>query len=73
MQGKNNEDFGIRVDRYSFDEYRKLYRGKLKDFLAQNNQLERWQESEEISVNMVDKDIKLSPLVRPNPESTKKK
>ncbi|MGD1920717.1 MAG: hypothetical protein ACFCAD_18640 [Pleurocapsa sp.] len=73
LQGKNNEDFGIRVDRYSFDEYRKLYRGKLKDFLAQNNQLERWQESEEISVNMVDKDIKLSPLVRPNPESTKKK
>ncbi|MGL5796354.1 MAG: hypothetical protein ACRC06_18510 [Waterburya sp.] len=53
LQGKTNEDFGIRVDQYSFDEYRKIYRQKLRDFLAENNELERWQESDKISVDMV--------------------
>jgi hypothetical protein len=53
VQGKPYEDFGIRVDQYSFDEYRKIYRQKLRGFLAENNQLQRWQESEKISVDMV--------------------
>jgi hypothetical protein len=53
LQGKPYEDFGIRVDQYSFDEYRKIYRQKLRGFLAENNQLQRWQESEKISVDMV--------------------
>jgi hypothetical protein len=53
VQGKPYEDFGIRVDQYSFDEYRKIYRQKLRGFLTENNQLQRWQESEKISVNMV--------------------
>lgn len=61
LQGEDKEDFGIRVDRYSFDEYRNLYRSKLKNFLAENDQLERWQESEEIVVNMVDNDINFNP------------
>ena len=55
MQGEEGGNFGIRVDKYSFDEYRNLYREKLKNFLAENNQLELWQESPEISVNMVEK------------------
>lgn len=54
LQGKNNEDFGIRVDKYDFKEYRSLYRQKLRDFLAENNQLDLWQKSEEILVNMVE-------------------
>lgn len=54
LQGKGNENFGIKVDRYNFGEYRSLYRQKLKNFLANNNELERWQESEEISVEMVE-------------------
>ncbi len=54
LQGKNNENFGIRVDQYSFNEYRKLYREKLENFLAENNQLELWEESEEVSVKMVE-------------------
>lgn len=53
LQGKSREDFGIRVDQYSFDEYRRLYRQKLRDFLAENNELQRWQESDELSVDMV--------------------
>ena len=54
LQGKNNEDFGIRIDRYTFDEYRSLYRKKLRSFLAENDRLELWQESAEISVKMVE-------------------
>jgi hypothetical protein len=53
LQGKTNEDFGIRLDQHSFDEYRKIYRQKLYDFLAENNELQRWQESDKISVDMV--------------------
>jgi len=54
LQGKNSEDFGIRVDQYSFEQYRSLYRQKLKNFLAENDKLEIWEESEKISVNMVE-------------------
>ena len=56
LQGKKEGEFGIKVDKYSFDEYRNLYRKKLKDFLVENNRLELWQELPEISVNMVEKD-----------------
>ena len=58
LQGEEIEDFGIKVNKYSFDEYRNLYRQKLKNFLAENNQLELWQKSEKMSVRMVDQDIK---------------
>ena len=54
LQDKGNDDFGIRVDRYDFDRYRDLYRKKLKDFLAENNELKRWQKSAEISVDMAE-------------------
>lgn len=60
LQGKESQDFGIRVDRYSFDEYRSLYRQKLKTFLAENNKLELWQESDEISVDMVEQTTKFN-------------
>ncbi len=54
LQGNEREDFGIRVDKYSFEEYRNLYRQKLEDFLADRNELRRWQKSDEISVDMVE-------------------
>lgn len=55
LQGNiNDDDFGIRVDQYEFDEYRKIYRKKLRNFLAEKNELSRWQESDEISIEMVD-------------------
>ena len=57
LQGKEAEDFGIRVGRYSFDEYRNLYRQKLKNFLVEKDRLDLWQESTGISVNMVEKDL----------------
>ncbi|MDJ0589291.1 MAG: hypothetical protein QNJ72_04735 [Pleurocapsa sp. MO_226.B13] len=53
LQGKESTNFGIRVDKYDFEQYRKLYRQKLKNFLAENEKLELWQTSEEISVEMV--------------------
>ncbi|MCC0177339.1 hypothetical protein I4641_10160 [Waterburya agarophytonicola K14] len=55
LQGKDPEEFGIRVDQYNFEEYRNLYRQKLKNFLAENERLDLWQESPEILVNMVEK------------------
>ncbi len=43
LQGKSTgSDFGIRVDRYEFEEYRNIYRQKLRNFLKENNQLKRW-------------------------------
>lgn len=54
LQGKSGEDIEIRVDQYSFDEYRKIYRQKLRDFLDQNNELQLWQASDKLSVDMVD-------------------
>ena len=54
IQGKEQEDFGIRVDGLEFKEYRRIYRQKLRNFLADKNQLERWQKSDEISVEMIE-------------------
>ncbi|WP_319422212.1 hypothetical protein [Pleurocapsa sp. FMAR1] len=53
LQGEENKDFGIRVDKYDFDEYRNIYRQKIRDFLAENNELQLWDKSDEISVDMV--------------------
>jgi hypothetical protein len=44
LQGQSDANFGIRVDKYKFDEYRNIYQGKLRGFLAENNELKRWQE-----------------------------
>jgi len=54
LQGKKNGDFGIRVDQYSFDDYRKIYRQKLQGFLTEKKQLQLWQKSDEVSVDMVE-------------------
>ncbi len=43
LQGKE-ENFGLRVDKYSFEDYRRLYLGEIRKFLAENNQLQRWKE-----------------------------
>lgn len=43
IQGKS-DSFGIKVDEYSYEDYHRLYFGKLREFLAENNQLKRWQE-----------------------------
>ena len=53
LQGESPESFGVRIDRYSFEEYRKIYRQKLREFLAKNNQLQRWDDSTEISIDLV--------------------
>lgn len=49
----SEDNFGIRIDRHSFAEYRKIYRQQLRQFLAENNQLELWNDSEEVSIKMV--------------------
>ncbi len=49
----SDDNFGIRIDRYSFAEYRNIYRQELHQFLAEKDQLERWNDSEEISIDMV--------------------
>ena len=36
------ENFGLRVDEYSFEDYRRLYLAQMRQFLADNNQLKRW-------------------------------
>lgn len=41
LSGKSNS-FGIRVDQYSFEEYRQLYLDAIKEFLKENNQMQRW-------------------------------
>lgn len=43
LQGKA-ENFGLRVDKYSFEDYRRLYLAELRQFLADNDQLHRWKE-----------------------------
>lgn len=53
LQGGYDGSFGIGVNQYEFDEYRNLYRQKLRNFLAENNELERWNEEKEISIDMV--------------------
>lgn len=52
LQGESAENFGIRVDKYSFDDYRTVYRQKLREFLVDNNQLERWSNGSQISTKM---------------------
>lgn len=42
LQGKSNS-FGIKIDAYNYEDYRRLYLTKIKEFLAENNQLQRWQ------------------------------
>lgn len=54
LQEESPDSFGIRIDRYSFDEYRKIYRQQLQEFLAENNQLQRWNDSNEISIDLVE-------------------
>ena len=54
LQDKSTDSFGVRIDRYSFDEYRTIYRQELRKFLAENNQLQRWDDSTEISIDMVE-------------------
>ncbi len=41
LQGQE-ENFGLRVDQYSFEDYRRLYLAQMRKFLADNNQLKRW-------------------------------
>lgn len=55
LQGKKDSDFGIRIDNRTFDNYRAIYRQQLKGFLAENNELKRWDDNPEISINMVQK------------------
>ena len=55
LQGETDGDFGIRVDNYQFDDYRAAYRQKLKDFLAEEGELQRWDDNSEISIDMVQK------------------
>ena len=53
LQGKSDDNFGIRIDKYSFNDYRTIYRQKLREFLVENNELERWNDNSEISIDMV--------------------
>jgi len=53
LQGESDDNFGVRIDNYSFDEYRRAYRQSLRNFLADNKELKRWNESSEISIEMV--------------------
>lgn len=42
MEGKSNS-FGLRVDQYSYAKYRQIYLDAIKQFLQENNQMQRWQ------------------------------
>lgn len=53
LQGETDSNFGLRVDNYSFDEYRKIYRESLRSFLAENEQLQRWDDNSEVSIDLV--------------------
>ena len=52
LQGED-DSFGVRVDNYSFADYRETYRRELRDFLAENQELKRWDDNSEISIEMV--------------------
>lgn len=54
LQQKSTTNFGVRVDDYSFSEYRNIYRQELRDFLAQNERLDRWDDTAEVSIKMVE-------------------
>ena len=53
LQGNTAENFGIRVDNYNFNDYRRAYRQQLQKFLAENKELKRWDDNSEISIDMV--------------------
>ncbi len=42
LQGKP-VSFGLKVNKYSFEEYRRLYLEEIRKFLAEHDQLKRWQ------------------------------
>jgi len=52
LQGESDDTFGVRVDQYNFDDYRAIYRQKLRDFLAQNDELERWDNRSEVMIDL---------------------
>ena len=54
LQGESDDTFGIRVDQYNFDDYRAIYRQKLREFLAENDQLKRWDNRSEILIDLVE-------------------
>ena len=41
LQGKL-ANFGVRVDQYSFQEYSTIYKDKIREFLEEHGELERW-------------------------------
>lgn len=49
LQGQSDENFGVRVDQYSFQEYRSIYRQKLREFLAEHNELKRWNKDSRVN------------------------
>ena len=53
LQGESDDTFGIRVDQYNFDDYRAIYRQKLREFLVENDQLKRWDNRSEILIDLV--------------------
>ena len=53
LQKDSAENFGIRIDKYSFADYRQAYRLQLRKFLAEEQQLKRWDDNPEISIDMV--------------------
>ena len=52
LQGESDDTFGVRVDQYNFDDYRAIYRQKLRDFLAKNDELERWDNRSEVMIDL---------------------
>ncbi|NJK54806.1 MAG: hypothetical protein HC939_01960 [Pleurocapsa sp. SU_5_0] len=53
LQGGADGDFGIRIDKYTFEDYRAVYRQKLRGFLAETGELKRWNDNPKISIDMV--------------------
>lgn len=53
LQGGADGDFGIRIDKYTFEDYRAAYRQKLRGFLAETGELKRWNDNPKISIDMV--------------------
>ncbi|MGF1590375.1 MAG: hypothetical protein ACFCU7_14245 [Pleurocapsa sp.] len=53
LQGESDPNFGIRIDKYSFNDYRTIYRQKLREFLVEHDELERWNDNSEVSIDLV--------------------
>lgn len=53
LQSESVDNFGIRVDNYNFETYRSIYRQQLRTFLVEKNELERWNDNPEVSIDMV--------------------